>query len=157
MFAHTENGEALLPRIHNENNIIGSPKAAVSDYDKIQVTLLCLDGTSAGKENVIGMLDVALSNEMPAKEKVHHLESGYGIRVTDSLEGRIEAMCNYSKGVYDDGMEKGMEKGIEKGIIGAVSILRGMGETPEKIIDRLVQQYGLSKEEAAKYVREIKD
>lgn len=62
-------------------------------------------------------------------------------------------MCNYSNGVYDDGMEKG----IAKGIIGAVSILRGMGETPEKIIDRLVQQYGLSKEEASKYVRETKD
>lgn len=62
-------------------------------------------------------------------------------------------MCNYSNGVYDDGMEKS----IEKGIIGAVSILRGMGETPEKIIDRLVQQYGLSKEEASKYVRETKD
>lgn len=31
-------------------------------------------------------------------------------------------MCNYIKGVYDDGMEKG----IEKGIIGAVSILRGL-------------------------------
>lgn len=62
-------------------------------------------------------------------------------------------MCNYSNGVYDDGMEKG----IEKGIIGAVSILRGMGETPEKIIDRLVQQYGLSKEEASKYVRETKN
>lgn len=153
MYAHTENGEALLPRIHNKNNIIGSPKAAVSDYDKIQVTLLCLDGASAGKENVIGMLDVALSNEMSAKEKVHHLESGFGIRVTESLEGRIETMCNYSKGVYDDGMEKG----IEKGIVGAVSILKGMGETPEKIIDRLVHQYGLSKEEAAEYVGETKD
>ena len=55
VYAHTENGEALLPRIHNKNNIIGSPKAAVSDYEKIQVTLLCLDGASAGKENVIGM------------------------------------------------------------------------------------------------------
>ena len=74
-------------------------------------------------------------------------------------------MCNYSKGVYDDGMEKGIEKGIEqgieqgiergmeKGIAGAVAILKSMGEPFEKIVERLMQQYGLSRDEAVKYAQ----
>lgn len=71
-------------------------------------------------------------------------------------------MCNYSKGVYDDGMEKGMEKGMEQGmakgidtgIAGAVDILKRMGMNTSKIVEQLMLQYGLSKEDADKYVRQ---
>ena len=52
-----------------ESNILGNAKSDHADYDKRQVTLLCLDGKPTGKENVVGMLDVALANGMPAEEK----------------------------------------------------------------------------------------
>lgn len=67
-------------------------------------------------------------------------------------------MCNYSEGIYRDGLEKGIkegiEKGIEKGIAGAVAILKSMGETPEKIVERIAHQYGLSRESATQYVHD---
>ena len=66
--------------------------------------------------------------------------------MTNGLEGKFEAMCNYSKGVYDDGMEKGMA--------GAVDILKSMGMNTSKIVEQLMIQYGLSKEDADKYVRQ---
>ena len=66
--------------------------------------------------------------------------------MTNGLEGKFEAMCNYSKGVYDDGMETG--------IAGAVDILKRMGMNTSKIVEQLMIQYGLSKEDADKYVRQ---
>ena len=102
----------------------------------------------------MGMLDVALANGMPAEEKIRQLETKYDIKVTNGLKGRLETMCNYSKGVYDDGMEKGMAKGIGTGIAGAVDILKRMGMTTSKIVEQLMLQYGLSKEDADKYVQQ---
>lgn len=155
-----------------ESQILGRAQSDRSDYDKMQVTLLCLGDKPAGKENVVGMLDVALANGMPAEEKIRQLETQYDIKVTDDLEGRLETMCNYSKGVYDDGMakgleqgmvkglEKGMEQGLEKGmdtgIAGAVDILKRMGTEPAKIVEQLMLQYGLSQKEAARFVEQAK-
>ena len=48
--------------------------------------------------------------------------------------------------LYDDGMEKG--------IAGAVDILKRMGMNTSKIVEQLMIQYGLSKEDADKYVRQ---
>ena len=129
-----------------EINVLGNAKSDHDDYDKMQVTLLCLDGKPTSKENVVGMLDVALANGMPVEEKIRQLETKYDIKVTNGLEGRLETMCNYSKGVYDDGMEKG--------IAGAVDILKRMGMNTSKIVEQLMIQYGLSKEDADKYVRQ---
>ena len=98
------------------------------------------------------------ASSMPAEEKIRQLETKYDIKVTNGLEGRLETMCNYSKGVYDDGVEKGMEqgmaKGIDTGISGAVDILKRMGMATGKIVEQLMLQYGLSKEDADKYVRQ---
>lgn len=99
-------------------------------------------------------MDVALANGMLAEEKIRQLETKYDIKVTNGLKGRLETMCNYSKGVYDDGMEKGMAKGIGTGIAGAVDILKRMGMTTSKIVEQLMLQYGLSKEDADKYVQQ---
>lgn len=73
-------------------------------------------------------------------------------------------MCNYSEGIYRDGLEKGIKEGIErgikedveKGIAGAVAILKSMGEPPEKIVERIAHQYGLSQESATQYVQDTK-
>ena len=48
-------------------------------------------------------------------------------------------MCNYSKGVYNDGMERGRNTGIA----GAADILKRMGMDAGKIVEQLMLQYGL--------------
>ena len=60
-------------------------------------------------------------------------------------------MCNYSKGVYDDGMERERNTGIA----GAADILKRMGMDAGKIVEQLMLQYGLSKEEATRYVQQV--
>ena len=60
-------------------------------------------------------------------------------------------MCNYSKGVYNDGMERGRNTGIA----GAADILKRMGMDAGKIVEQLMLQYGLGREEAAGYVHPI--
>ena len=92
-----------------------------------------------------GNVGCGAANGVPVEEKIQQLETKYDIKVTNGLEGKFEAMCNYSKGVYDDGMEKG--------IAGAVDILKRMGMNTSKIVEQLMIQYGLSKEDADKYVR----
>ena len=61
------------------------------------------------------------------------------------------------QGMREDGqkgMEQGMAKGIDTGIAGAVDILKRMGMNTSKIVEQLMLQYGLSKEDADKYVRQ---
>lgn len=60
-------------------------------------------------------------------------------------------MCNYSKGVYDDGRERGRNTGIA----GAADIHKRMGMDASKIVEQLMFQYGLSKEEATRYVQQV--
>ena len=74
------------------------------------------------------------------------------ISMTSELENEVSDMCNLSQGIFKDGVEKGMEKGMERGIQGAVEFLRRAGLTDQKIIDEIMLQYHLSKEEAKKYV-----
>lgn len=52
-----------------EINVMGNAKSDHDDYDKMQVTLLCLDGKPTSKENVVGMLDVALPMAYRLKKK----------------------------------------------------------------------------------------
>lgn len=52
-----------------EINVLVNAKFDHDDYDKMQVTLLCLDGKPTGKENVVGMLDVALPMAYRLKKK----------------------------------------------------------------------------------------
>lgn len=136
-----------------EHNVIGNTSANQSEYDKLQVTMVYLDKDFVNRSGIIGMLSTVFTNSLTAAEKATQLKDKYGMKVTDSIEGRLETMCNYSKGVYDAGKEEGMEKGVEKGILGTVDILKRMGVATSKIVEQLMVQYGLGKDEAAKYAR----
>ena len=75
-----------------EINILDNAKSDHDDYDKMQVTLLCLDGKPAGKENVVGMLDVALANGMPTEATIRPLETKSDIKVSSIYGCRKERM-----------------------------------------------------------------
>lgn len=50
------------------------------------------------------------------------------------------------------GIEKGIEKGIQKGIVAMVSALKDFGVNDADIIQTIQEKFGLSREEAKKYV-----
>ena len=69
-------------------------------------------------------------------------------------------MCNISEFFIEQateiglerGMEQGLEQGLEQGIRALVSTLRDFNHTNELIINKLVEKFELSEEEAMKYL-----
>ena len=120
-----------------ESNHVGNVKETKEYYDLITVIMICLDSEGEKTENdLLGMLDVLLSNEKKAKEKKEILQKQYDIPMTVKMEKEVERMCNLSEGVEQKGIEKGIKIGIEQG---ALATLIG-----------LVKDNLLSIEEAAK-------
>lgn len=64
---------------------------------------------------LISMLEYLLC-EMDIEEKKRILTEKYGMIMTEKLEGRVQAMCNWSEVIIERGMKQGIEQGIEKGI-----------------------------------------
>lgn len=52
-----------------------------------------------------------------------------------------------------DGMARGMKDGMAQGIQGTISILREFGHPDPEIRAAIMKKYGLSSEEAEKYLR----
>lgn len=62
-------------------------------------------------------------------------------------------MCNLSDVVEERGIKKGIERGMEQGIKGLVDILKDMGTQDEVIVEKIMEKFSLSVEEAEKYVK----
>ena len=73
---------------------------------------------------ILRLMNVLLSSQTDVREKQRVMREEFHIAMTAELEVEVEALCNLSQGIYNEGfetgVEKGMEKGIEKGIEGAV-------------------------------------
>ena len=50
------------------------------------------------------------------------------------------------------GIEKGMKKGMQKGIYGTIDVLRKFGHEKEEIKAAIMEEYGLSAQEAEEYL-----
>ena len=100
---------------------------------------------------LVAMLEDVLSNEAAYKKK-KKLEEKYDMKMTTELERRLGSMCNLSDVVEERGIKKGIEKGIEKGIKGLVDVLRELDTPQEIIIDKIMEKFSLTEEQAKKYV-----
>ena len=101
---------------------------------------------------ILRLMNVLLSSKTSVQDKQKVMHDEFRISMTSELESEVSDMCNLSQGIFKDGVEKGMEKGMEKGIQGAVELLHRAGLSDQKIIEEIMPQYHLSKEEAEEYV-----
>ncbi len=109
---------------------------------------------------ILRLMNVLLSSRTDVWEKQRVMREEFHIAMTAEPEVEVEALCNLSQGIYNEGfetgvekgMEKGLEKGIEKGIEGAVEILREEGYEDSQIIERIRKRFGLTQEDAERYV-----
>ena len=62
------------------------------------------------------MLEVLLSSERKAEEKIKILGEEYAIRMSEPEEKEVARMCNLSQGLVEKGMAEGLEKGLEQGL-----------------------------------------
>lgn len=63
---------------------------------------------SESRNALISMLEYLLC-EMDIEEKKRILTEKYGMIMTEKLEGRVQAMCNWSEVFIEQGIEQGMK------------------------------------------------
>ena len=139
-----------ITRYHlTEENLVGSVKEQVQNYDLIDVAMVCLGGE--GQENysgVLKLLDVLLSPKAGEAKKRQVLQDEFDIPMTETLEAEVHQMCNLSEGVMELGIEKGIEKGKVEGFLASIrNLMANTGWSLEKAMETL----GLPEADRSKY------
>lgn len=99
-----------------EKNLIGTVEEPVENYDLMTAVMICLGGSNSRSEpDVLRLLDVLFSSETGAEKKRHILQQDFDIPMTQTLERKVDVMCNFSQGVWEQGMEAGRKEGVEAG------------------------------------------
>ena len=121
------------------------------------------ENAAESRNKLIAMLEDLLSNQ-DSETKKTKLEEKYAMEITMELEGRFNSMCNLSEVVEERGIKKGMAQGIEQGIErgieqgkeqgirGLVDILNEMGTSKDVIVDKIMEKFLLTEEQARKFV-----
>ncbi len=123
--------------------------------------MICLDDKSDNKEkNVISLLNIALDNDVSAKEKLEFLKENFHIRTTEKLGKAVSNMCNYSEGVLQKGIEQGIEKGRaeerKNSIITLISALIELGSEEDTVINKVSEKFEISTKLAKEFYTEYK-
>ena len=108
-----------------EENLVGKVTEKKENYDLLTVVMICLG--HSGDDNYTGilkLLDVLLSSEKPPEEKKQILQDDFGIKMTKTLEGEVQELCNLSKGVEEKGIAIGIETGTLKAIENLMDTLK---------------------------------
>ncbi len=114
---------------------------------------------------IVKMLDTLLSVDKKADEKIDILKNEFNIIMTIGMEGKVNAMCNLSQGVYDKGYDKGYNKAYneaynkanERGIKAVIKTELRHNSSDEEIIECVQEEYDISKEEIVRHIEEVKE
>ena len=124
-----------------EENLAGTVKEPVRNYDLLSVVMLCLGGADEENYNgVLKLLDVLLSSEAGEAEKKRILQDDFNIPMTQTLETEVQVMCNLSQGV--------LEKGKAEGLLSAIKNLMANTGWP---LEKAMETLGVSEAERSKY------
>lgn len=133
----------------NEIPVFGQIDTSGKDSDLMQILIVNLGDVEESVENqILRLMNVLLSTKTDVQEKQRVMQEEFHIAMTTELEEEVEMLCNLSQGIYNEGFETGIEKGIQ----GAVEIFREEGYKDRQIIERIQKRYGLTLEEAEKYL-----
>ena len=117
-----------------EENMVGSVKEPVRNYDLLSMLMICLGDPETAEHDILKLLDVLLSNEIEAAEKQQILQRDFDILMTKELERGIQDMCNLGETIARENIAKGRAEGILASI---KSIMETMGLTIEQAMSAL--------------------
>ena len=137
----------------SEKNLIGNVKEKKSNYDLMTAVMICLGKKTSTDTNVLKLLNVLLSTETASEDKCQILEEDFKIKMTQTLESEVSLMCNLSKGVEEQGIQKGLQKGLEQGIQAMIATLKKLQIPTETILIETCEKFGLTREDAEKYLK----
>ena len=133
----------------SEKNLIGDVKETKSNYDLMTAVMICLGKNESTDTNVLKLLNVLLSTETDSEDKCQILEDDFKIKMTQTLESEVSLMCNLSKGVEEQGIQKGLEQGIQA----MIATLKKLQIPTETILIEICEKFGLTREDAEKYLK----
>ena len=108
-------GNAVSRYLIKKEDILPGIQDEPSEYDKLAVVQICLNPRSQKGNRLTEMLNILLSSEMKAEQKIRELEENFYIPMTVKMGKELNQMCNLSDYVEEIGIKKGMEKGMERG------------------------------------------
>lgn len=76
-------------------------------YDLLSVVMICLGKGQEAENDLLNMLNILLSEELPVRQKENLLTSQYGIETIVERKGGLGDMCNLSDLIEERGIEKG--------------------------------------------------
>lgn len=116
------------------------------NYDLFSVVMICLGHDGDDKyTGILKLLDVLLSSEKEPEEKKKILQDDFDIKMTKELESEVQAVCNLSKGVEENGIKKGILVSIQ-------NLMESMDWTAEQAMKALK----IPETEQAIYVNNLK-
>ena len=133
----------------SEKNLIGNVKEKKSNYDLMTAVMICLGKKASTDTNVLKLLNVLLSTETASEDKCQILEEDFKIKMTQTLESEVSLMCNLSKGVEEQRIQKGLEQGIQA----MIATLKKLQIPTETILIETCEKFGLTREDAEKYLK----
>lgn len=133
----------------SEKNLIGNVKEKKSNYDLMTAVMICLGKKASTDTNVLKLLNVLLSTETASEDKCQILEEDFKIKMTQTLESEVSLMCNLSKGVEEQRIQKGLEQGIQA----MIATLKKLQIPTETILIEICEKFGLTREDAEKYLK----
>ncbi len=97
-----------------EENLVGDIAERKENYDLLTVVMICLGHDGDDRyTGILKLLDVLLSSEKEPEEKKKILQNDFHIKMTKILESEVQAVCNLSKGVEENGIKKGILVSIQ--------------------------------------------
>ena len=84
-----------------EEPVIGDAREDPRHYDLMNAVLLCLGSTSEESRGVFKLLETLLTDEKSKVQKDRIVEDEFGITMSDSLERKVNSMCNLSQGIIE--------------------------------------------------------
>ena len=147
-----------ITRYHmTEENLVGSVKEPVRNYDLIDVVMLCLGGEDRENyDGVLKLLDVLLSPKAGEAKKRQVLQQEFAIPMTETMEAEVREMCNLSQGVRDLGRAEGRMEGRAEGRVegraeGLLASIRNLMANTGWPLEKAMEVLGVPETERPKY------
>lgn len=144
---------SITSYVITEKNLVGEVREKKADYDLMTAVMICLGEKETAETNVLKLLNVLLSTDKDSEDKCQILEEDFKIKMTQTLEREVSLMCNLSKGVEEQGIQKGIQEGLEQGIQAMIATLKELQIPTETILNKVCEKFGLSRKEAEKYLK----
>ncbi len=126
-----------------ESCLYGNSTEAKQNYDLMTVIMICLGKRkNKGGNRLLNLLNVLFSTEIEINLKKQVLRDEFQIPMEEKMERRLDDMCNFSKGVWDEAIEKGMAQGLEQGMA------QGLEQGVLSAIQNLMESMGWSADQA---------